>query len=198
MYDWLMKDTEEAGLGLWRRDLLEKASGKVLEIGGGTGVNLAHYPSHIETCTITEPDPFMRQQLEKKFAQSAKGGFRTSPAPAQSLPFEDATFDTVVSTLVLCTVENPSAAMQEVVRVLRKGGQFLFIEHVHATDNPKRAKWQSRLEPIWKCVAGGCHLTRDTLSTIEQAGLQVEEMTRASLRRAPPVVRPTIRGMARK
>lgn len=197
-YDLLMKNTEAAGLGQWRQALLEQAQGQILEIGGGTGVNLPYYPNSVEQVIITEPDPGMKRQLDQKFQALNKANFETVEAKAEKLPFDDASFDTVVSTLVLCTVDNPKKSLEEVVRVLKPGGRLLFLEHVHAHDNPVRAKWQGRLEPVWKHLAGGCHLTRDTLQSIKDTGLIIEDITRESLRKAPSFIRPSIRGSAVK
>jgi ubiquinone/menaquinone biosynthesis C-methylase UbiE len=197
-YDLLMKNTEAAGLGQWRQTLLREAYGRVLEIGGGTGANLSYYTGSVEQVVITEPDPGMKRQLDQKFRELNKSNFQTANAKAEDLPFEEASFDTVVSTLVLCTVDDPDKSLEEIFRVLRPGGKLLFLEHVHAHDNPGRAKWQGRIEPVWKHFAGGCHLTRDTLKTIERTGFTIEAVTRASLRKAPSFIRPCIRGYAIK
>jgi len=119
-------------------------------------------------------------------------------APCESLPFPDATFDAVVSTLLLCSVPDPSRALSEVHRVLRPGGTLVFLEHVAATDAPGRLAWQRRIEPFWKRIAGNCHLTRHTGETIRAAGFLVEHETRESMRKAMPFLRPTVRGLARK
>jgi len=198
LYDMAMKKTEAACLGAWRSKLLSQAKGTVLEIGGGTGVNLQYYPAGLERVVVTEPDPGMKRQLDEKFEALGKSEFETVDAVAETLPFEDASFDTVVSTLVFCTVDDPVQSLREVYRVLRPGGMLIFIEHVHAHDNPGRARWQHRLEPIWKTFAGGCHLTRDTLAMIEATGFIVDDVMRESIRKAPPFIRPSIRGVASK
>lgn len=198
LYDLLMKNTEAAGLSQWRQTLLSEAYGRVLEIGGGTGANLGYYTGAVDQVFITEPDAGMKRQLDQKFQALDKSNFYTADAKAEDLPFEDESFDTVVSTLVLCTVDNPEKSLEEIFRVLKPGGKLLFLEHVHAHDNPNRAKWQGRIEPIWKHIAGGCHLTRDTLSTIERTGLSIESVTHASLRKAPAFIRTSIRGCALK
>ena len=198
LYDAFMKNTEAHCLGAWRKDLLQNASGRVLEIGGGTGVNLQYYSDGLKQVVVTEPDPGMKKQLDQKFSALGKNEFQTVDAKAEELPFDDAFFDTVVSTLVLCTVKDPTQSIQEIYRVLKPSGKLIFIEHVHAHDNPGRARWQKRIEPFWKHIAGGCHLTRDTLSEIEKAGFIVDELNRQSLRKAPAFIRPSIRGIARK
>ena len=198
LYDTLMKNTEAHCLGEWRQALLQHAVGRVLEIGGGTGVNLQYYPDGVAQVIVTEPDPGMKKQLDQKFRELGKSHFETVSAKAETLPFDDSSFDTVVSTLVLCTVESPAKSLQEIHRVLKPDGLLIFIEHVHAHDNPGRARWQRRIEPIWKHFAGGCHLTRDTLSEIKKTGFHISELTRQSLRKAPPFIRPSIRGIAQK
>ena len=198
LYDTFMKNTEAHCLGAWRKDLLQNATGRVLEIGGGTGVNLQYYPGGLEQVIVTEPDSGMKKQLDQKFDALGKSNFQTVNAKAEELPFDDASFDTVVSTLVLCTVEDPTQSMREIYRVLKPSGTLIFIEHVHAHDNPGRARWQKRIEPFWKHIAGGCHLTRDTLSEIEKVGFNVHQLNRQSLRKAPAFIRPSIRGMAQK
>jgi SAM-dependent methyltransferase len=116
-------------------------------------------------------------------------------APAEHLPFADASFDTVVSTLVLCTVRDPSAALAEIGRVLRPGGRLLFIEHVRGEG--RRGRVQQRITPLWRVLAGGCHPDRDTVSAIRRQGLEVSELT--TLQPRGPlemVVRPVVVGVA--
>jgi len=129
---------------------------------------------------------------------SGQSGVEVADAAFESLPFADESFDYVVSTLVLCSVNDPQASVAEVARVLRPGGGFVFLEHVAAESKPGRLKWQGRLEPIWKRMMGNCHLTRRSADTIAAAGLRLEDPTRESMRKAVPWVRPTIRGVARK
>jgi ubiquinone/menaquinone biosynthesis C-methylase UbiE len=117
-------------MGGRRRRLLAGARGAVLEIGGGTGANLAHYRD-VDRVTIAEPNPFMRRRLDQKLTD-ARVPVEVSPAGTEELPFPDGSFDTVVSTLVLCTVPDQESALDEVRRVLRPGGRLLFIEHVRA------------------------------------------------------------------
>ncbi len=120
---------------------------------------------------------------------------RAVRAPAERLPFEDGSFDTVVSTLVLCSVGDQDEALAEVRRVLRPGGRFLFLEHVRAED-AKRARWQDRLNRPWRVVAMGCNANRATLARIEAAGFEVEELRHGELPKSPPLIRPMIAGRA--
>ncbi len=198
MYDRMMTGVEEAGLSRWRAELLGEASGATLELGAGTGRNLAFYPDDVSRLVLAEPDRSMRTRLRRAVVSTHRPRpVEVVDAPAEALPFEDASFDTVVATLVLCSVRDPERALCEVRRVLRPEGRFLFIEHVAAEDRPPRLRWQQRVEPVWRAVAGNCHLTRRTETAIAAAGLTVERVERASMRKAPSFVRPTIRGSAR-
>lgn len=193
-----MAATEEACLRGWRAELLAGVEGDVLEVGAGTGANLAHYGPLVRRLVLAEPDRHMRARLAALVAARPPGvPVEVVDAPAERLPFADATFDAVVSTLVLCSVDDLPATLAELRRVLRPGGRLHFLEHVAATDRPGRLRWQRRLEPVWRRVAGGCRLTRTTGDAIAAAGFEVEDVTRESMRKALPVVRPTVRGRAR-
>ena len=198
LYDRVMRDTESAGLSGWRADLLGGVDGRVLELGVGTGVNLPFYTDAVEALILSEPDSNMRARLKARLDMKPDQRIRISENAAEVLPFPDGHFDWVVSTLVLCSVSDPAQSLKEVYRVLRPGGGLVFIEHVCAKDRPDRYRWQRRIEPVWKWLADGCHLTRDTAAFIEDAGFHMASITRASMRKAPPVIRPTIRGVARK
>jgi ubiquinone/menaquinone biosynthesis C-methylase UbiE len=191
VYDWFMSGTEEACLADWRAEVLADAQGRVLEIGAGTGANIPFYPDGVEL-RLFEPDSGMLEEMLAKFpTANAVGG------TGERLPFEDSIFDAVVSTLVLCSVPEQASSLREIWRVLRPGGAFIFIEHV-ASDDPVRLKWQRRWDPLWSRAAGGCHTCRDTESAILDAGFRIEHITRQSMRKALPIVRPTIRGIARR
>jgi ubiquinone/menaquinone biosynthesis C-methylase UbiE len=197
IYDFSMAEVERACLDDWRTTLLSRAAGEVLEIGAGTGANLGRYGPDVERVVLTEPDPHMRKQLEPHLARESRPT-KLVDAGAESLPFDDGAFDTVVSTLVMCSVGSVDQTLAEIRRVLRPGGQLLFIEHVAAPNNSKRRKWQGRIEPMWKRLFGNCHLTRRTDRHIEEAGFVFEQLISESLRKAAPLVRPSIRGCAIK
>jgi ubiquinone/menaquinone biosynthesis C-methylase UbiE len=197
VYDRFMAKTEAAGLRAWREELLADVSGRVVEAGAGTGANIDLYPDAVDHVLATEPDPHMRAALEDKVAARADPSrIDVSSAPATSLPIEDGSVDAVVVTLVLCSVRDPAAALAEFRRVLRPGGRLVYLEHVHAYESPKRAKWQRRLEPVWKRVAGNCHLTRRTEQAVVDAGFVIESERREDMRASMPLVARTVRGVA--
>jgi ubiquinone/menaquinone biosynthesis C-methylase UbiE len=194
MYDRMLARTEEAGLGAHRQSLLGGAAGDVLEIGGGTGANLPFYGEGVQTLTLTEPEHPMIRRLERRIQEHAPHALFLR-APAEDLPFEDASFDTAVSTLVLCTVDDQPRALRELRRVLRPGGRLLFIEHVRS-DDPRLARWQDRLLALNVRMGCGCHCNRATLDGIRSAGFEVTRVHQDTLKHAPPLVRPLIVGEA--
>jgi ubiquinone/menaquinone biosynthesis C-methylase UbiE len=196
-YDRALKATEENGLGAMRGELLAGARGRVIEIGAGTGVNLELYGDGVEDLTLVEPDAHMGAKLRKRLADRHGNPLPAQlvAAPAEALPFADDTFDTAVATLVLCTIPDPVAAIDEVSRVLRPGGQLLFIEHVRAED-ASSARWQDRLEKPWRFLADGCHCNRDTEASLRASAFQVDQLEEGKLPKAISIVRPLIRGSA--
>jgi ubiquinone/menaquinone biosynthesis C-methylase UbiE len=193
-YDTFQARMEREFFGKIRGDMLAGASGRVVEIGAGTGANLAHYPRTIDELVCTEPEEPMARRLREKAAGSGLP-VRVVSAPAEELPFDDDSFDTAVAALVLCTVDDPDRAVAEIARVLRPGGRFIFMEHVRSTD-PGSARWQDRLHPLWVRFGHGCHCNRPTLDTIEASPLRVETHRRGVIRKAPPIVRPLLTGVA--
>lgn len=200
VYDPFMRKSERACLSEWRRELLSALEGRVLEIGAGTGANVPHWPATLERLVLTDPDEHMMKRLRRRLDEDSPV-LRASPevlvANADALPFGDASFDAIVSTLVLCSVPDQATTLAELRRVLRPGGTLVFLEHV-ASDDEGRLRWQRRLEPLWSRIAGNCHLTRRTAEAISSAGFTIEVLVKESMRKALPVVRPTIRGRARR
>lgn len=196
VYDRLvMKRSQEAGLADARRDALSLAHGDVLEIGAGTGLNIPSYPrTGITRLVLTEPHEPMRRQIEAK-AVEAPAPVEVVDAVAERLPFDDATFDTVTGTLVLCEADDPAAAVDEIARVLKPGGRYLFLEHVRS-DDPALARTQDRWAPLWRTVAGGCNCNRETLATIASSGLDVERHRIGRFPKSPRIVSPLLSGVA--
>jgi ubiquinone/menaquinone biosynthesis C-methylase UbiE len=188
IYDRAMAGTEEAGLGERRRALLASAEGRVIEIGAGTGVNLAHYPDTVTELVLTEPEEPMARRLEAK-AQASGRPTTVVRTPAEALPFPDRSFDTAVCTLVLCTVRDPERTLAELARVLKPGGRLLFLEHVRS-DDPSLARWQDRFAPLWRRCGHGCNCNRPTPDLIRSSAFELTEISEGELPKSPPIVRP--------
>lgn len=177
IYDTVMVPVEALGIRGQRRRIGAAARGRVLELGAGTGAMLEHYGQDVDEVVATDPDPHMLARAVPR-RHPAKVPVELREADAQELPFADATFDTVVVALSLCTIPDPHRALAEARRVLRPEGQLLFVEHVRS---PRSwlARVQRLLTPAWEKVAGGCQLDRDTVANIRQAGFDVEGLWRS-------------------
>ena len=178
LYDTVMRPVERLGVAGQRRRLLSDAGGRVLELGFGTGLNLVHYPA-VDSLTAIEPDAVMRRRAGTRISRTR------SPFPldlidadAEDLPFGDDAFDTVIATLVLCTVADPDRALGETRRVLTDDGVLLLFEHVRST-NQLTAAVQRTCTPAWKRVAGGCHLDRPTVELVTAAGFVIDDLWRS-------------------
>jgi ubiquinone/menaquinone biosynthesis C-methylase UbiE len=193
-YDPFLWVGERAGVRAQRRELLSRARGCTVEIGGGTGLNLPYYPDDLDELILTEPDAAMRARLEKRLGRGDRRA-RVVDAGAERLPFTDGSVDTVVSTFVLCSVDAPDLALREIARVLRPDGQLLFIEHVRS-ESPMLAYWQDRLAAPWRRFAQGCRCNRASAELIVACGLELERVRQASWHAMPPIVRPLIAGQA--
>lgn len=198
VYDRFAEASEAACLRQWRAELLHPLAGDVLEVGAGTGLNLPHYPATLSRLVLSEPDPHMRRKLSEQARAQHWDRAEVLDASLERLPLPGDGFDAVVATLVLCSVPRLDHAVAEIYRVLKPGGRLVFLEHVAAEDRPRRLKWQHRVEPLWKRLSGNCHLTRRTGHAILAAGFAIVDIKRESMRKAWPLVRPTIRGVAVK
>lgn len=196
LYDATLWSAERWFLADWRRALVGRARGRVLEIGAGTGLNLPYYADPLPRLVLCEPDPAMRARLDARLRALGRPA-EVREDPAEALDFPDASFDVVVGTLVLCTVADPRRALGEVRRVLAPGGSLLFLEHVAADHSRWRRSLQQAIEPAWRALAGNCHLCRPTLTTLREAGFAPEDVQTADPLPVPPFLRPFVRGEAR-
>ena len=178
-----------------RRETLAAASGRTIDLGAGTGANLGLYPDAVDRAGPRRARPAHAASSCGRSSARRASTPRWSRRRPKGCPFEDSSFDTAVFTLVLCTVPDPAAALAEAARVLKPGGRLLFVEHVRAED-PGLARWQDRLERPWRFFGDGCHCNRDTVATIEASPFSSRPSSKTELPKAPPIVRPLVRGSA--
>ncbi len=188
LYDKMSKSEEKGFLGEMRKQLLSDLSGDVLEVGAGTGNNFEHYPQGV-LVTALEPDPFMLKRASDKLSTLGRSNIFLQDGPAERLPFDDASFDVVVSTLVLCTVNDVPASLAEIRRVLRPGGKVRFIEHVRADGITGGV--QTIIRPIWGWFGAGCHPNRQTAEALRAAGFEVDVTERRKMMGFIPLLRGT-------
>ncbi|QMW21513.1 class I SAM-dependent methyltransferase [Sandaracinobacteroides saxicola] len=182
-----------------RAALVAQASGETLEIGFGTGATLPFYrPEQVTRLTVVEPSHGMNRRAAAAIAASPIP-VHSQPGAGEHLPFADASFDTVVTCLTLCSVADPRQVLAEIRRVLKPGGMFLFLEHV-LSDDPARQRWQQRLNPVQKVIGVGCNLNRNTAAMVRAAGFELppvdQEVERAfgALAKLTPLVAGVARG----
>jgi len=190
-----MRKIDEAGLRETRREVLAPAAGRTLDIGTGTGSNIFLYPDQVSELVLAEPDRHMQKVLRRTLEERERPNTELVQAAAEELPFEDASFDYVACTMVLCTAPDPDQALTEIARVTKPGGKFLFLEHVRSED-PYMARRQDRFEKPWRFIADGCHCNRDSLATIEASPFTVESFKRGQMPRAPLFMMPLVYGTA--
>lgn len=178
--------TETKFLAKYRPRIVGEAEGRILEVGAGTGASFPYYKNTAEVIA-TEPDPYMLERARRRLHQLGVGNIELRQAAAEDMPFEDETFDNVVSTMVFCSVSDPPRALSEVRRVLKPSGAFRFIEHVRYEDG-LGGRVQDFLVPAWRWVGAGCHPNRRTLETMKDAGFEVVEMDRYKMGMIPVVV----------
>jgi ubiquinone/menaquinone biosynthesis C-methylase UbiE len=190
--------SEAAGQRETRRKLLTEAHGRTLEIGAGTGYNLPHYPATVTQLVLSEPSPHMLTALgdELRADRPAVGSWQLMAADATQLPFDTASFDTVVASFVHCTIADPAAALREIARVLKPDGRYLFMEHVRARDGTLLARVQDVVELPHRYLAAGCYPNRRTAELLDASPLRVVRIEHGRMPRSMPTVRPVIHGIA--
>jgi ubiquinone/menaquinone biosynthesis C-methylase UbiE len=196
-YSRLSVGMEAAGVGRLREELLAGMAGTLIEVGAGNGLNFGHYPESVSSVLAVEPEPHLRAIAERN-ALTARVPIKVVDGSAEQLPAEDGSFDAVVATLMLCSVSDPSAALAEMRRVLRPGGELRFMEHVRA-DTPAHRRIQQLADAtFWPACFGGCRASRDTVAAITAAGFSVTDLTRYRLpeSRLPWPTSPHARGVA--
>ena len=194
LYDLFAGRAERAGIGQLRHDLLADLEGDVIEIGSGTGASLPYYGRATHVVAV-EPDESMAKRLPAK-VEEASVPVEVVSARAQALPFPDESFDAAVAAFVLCSVEDQNEVLAEARRVLRPGGKLVVLEHVLGEGGT--ARWQNRLTPLHKRMAGNCHLNRDTRAAVARAGFDVTGIESTVLPGTHALVRPGIQGVAIK
>ena len=188
-WDWATKHESKAERRL-RREAANKLAGRVLELGAGVGANWPYLRGDIDYVGI-EPDPHMLARARNRSASLGRN-FTLEQARAEELPFDNDSFDAVLVTLTLCSVQEPGTALSEVHRVLKPGGVLVFVEHV--CPESRLGRWiANAITPAWRRVGGGCHPNRETATLISAAGLEIEEMTRRRVNSLPMIA-----GTARK
>ncbi len=198
LYEPLLSGVEKGGLADMRRDLLKQATGRTIEIGAGTGLNLPHYTPAVTHLTLTEPDPHMARRMRERLDEDGPpAGIETEvvEAGAEGLPFDDGSFDTAVVTLVLCTVPDVEGSLAEIKRVLVEGGSLLVLEHVRG-EGSVRSWWQDRIDRPWGALAGGCHPNRPTRARLAEAGFRLDSIEGTEMPRTFPWMKPMIAGRA--
>jgi ubiquinone/menaquinone biosynthesis C-methylase UbiE len=173
VYDALMTVAERAFLSRWRRSLIASLRGTVLEIGAGTGLDFPHYTGAV-TAVATDPDETMLRRARRR-AAGARATILLVAADAEALPFRDASFDGAVVALALCTIPEPANALSELRRVLSGGATVRLLEHVRASHR-LISRCQQWLTPVWRRIAGGCRLDRDTARCVAESGLVIDHV----------------------
>jgi len=194
LYDLMARRAEAGGLGDLRSRLLGELEGDVLEIGAGTGASLPHYERASRVVAL-EPDPSMAKRLPERVA-AARVPVEVVAGSAEAIPYANESFDVVVSTFMLCSVADPAAVLAETRRVLKPDGKLVLLEHVRGEG--RTARWQERLTPLHRRIAGNCHLNRDTRATVAAARFDATRVESIALPGTHALVRSGIQGVAIK
>ena len=178
-----------------RKETLEPAKGSVLEIGFGTGLNLPHYSPQVTKLTVVEPERMLASRVARRISEAHMPVEQFQLDASRRLPFDDDSFDSVVTTLTLCSIADVSPALAEIRRVLKPEGRYVFLEHGRS-DDPRVAKRQDFFNPVQKIVACGCNMNRPIDQLIKDAGFEIATLERFLIPDAPRVLAEMYRGIA--
>ena len=180
LYERISAESERRGTAEHRARALAGLAGRVIEVGAGNGMNFQHYPATVTEVVAVEPENNLRA-LAEQAAPSAPVPVKVVAGHGDALPFDDASFDAAVVSLVLCSVPEPGHFLAEVRRILKPGGELRFFEHVRSR-TPVLGVFQDVITPLWSAIGGGCHLNRDSRAAIEAAGFEFDELDRFAYR----------------
>lgn len=193
-YPDLMQRSEDAGQAEIRARHLARAHGRVLDLGTGNGFSVPHYTAAVTELVMVEPNPGLRKQLQRRTADIRALAWQVVDGDAYTLPFDDASFDTVTASLVFCSLDRPEAALAELARVLAPGGSFLFHEHVRGTGLLRVL--HEVATPLQSRIADGCHLNRDFLALLDRSPFEVTEVEHLRMPGPPARITPMVVGTA--
>lgn len=192
LLDWSLGNPQ---MGKYRRRALEPATGETLEIGFGTGLNLPHYPTSVTRLTVIDSENMLSRLVDLRIAECTIPVTKMQLDAQGRLPFEDQSFDSVATTLTLCSIENTAPALAEIRRVLKPGGKFVFWEHGRS-DDPKTADWQDKLNPLQRVIGAGCNMNRKIDDLISASGFDITMLDRFLMPKTPRLLAEMYRGMA--
>lgn len=193
LLDWSLGNPQ---MGKYRRRALEPATGETLEIGFGTGLNLSHYPATVTRLTVIDSENMLTKLVDRRIAECAIPVTKMQLDAQGRLPFDDQTFDSVVTTLTLCSIENTAPALAEIRRVLKPSGKFVFWEHGRSDDR-KTADWQDKLNPLQKVIGAGCNMNRKIDDLISASGFEITTLDRFLMPKTPRLLAEMYRGLAK-
>lgn len=183
-------------MGKYRRRALEPATGETLEIGFGTGLNLSHYPATVSKLTVLDSENMLTELVNQRIAECPLPVVKMQLDAQGRLPFADSSFDSVVTTLTLCSIENTAPALAEIRRVLKPDGRFIFWEHGRS-DDQNTARWQDRLNPLQRIIGAGCNMNRKIDELITAAGFEIMTLDRFLMPKSPRILAEMYRGIAK-
>ncbi len=190
--EWSLGTTE---IGNCRRTALAAARGETLEVGFGTGLNLPYYPETVTNLTVIDSENMMQRRVEKRIADCPIPVIKLQLDASGRMPFVDKRFDTVVTTMTLCSIAEVSPALSEIARVMKPGGRFVFLEHGRSDDRAI-ARRQDIFNPIQRIIAAGCNLNRPIDNLIKSAGFEIMSLDRFLMPNAPRIMAEMYRGIA--